>query len=73
MDTIAKSTDKMKELIFIKVPQILLVFWIVKLLTTGMGEAFADYLQFTIMRNNPSMAGTIEGIVVLALAATLLL
>jgi uncharacterized membrane-anchored protein len=27
-----------------KVPQVLLVFWVVKLLTTGIGEAGADYL-----------------------------
>jgi len=73
MNTIINSTDKIKELIFIKVPQILAVFWIVKLLTTGMGEAFADYLQFSIMRNNPAIAGMIESIAMLALAAALLL
>ena len=28
-----------------KVPEIVLVFWIIKLLTTGMGEAFSDFLM----------------------------
>ena len=48
-----------------KVPQIVLVFWIIKLLTTGMGEAFSDFLmrlRFTVsgisrsQMNNPSSA-----------------
>jgi uncharacterized membrane-anchored protein len=30
--------------VFVKVPAITLVFWIVKVLTTGMGEAMGDYL-----------------------------
>jgi len=27
-----------------KVPEVLVLFWVVKLLTTGIGEAGADYL-----------------------------
>ncbi len=29
---------------FTKVPEITVYFWITKLLTTGMGEVFSDYL-----------------------------
>ena len=38
------SADK-NEFLGSKVPQIVLVFWIIKLLTTGMGEAFSDFLM----------------------------
>jgi len=34
-----------KEQMSIKVPQIVLVFWVIKLLTTGMGEALSDFLM----------------------------
>jgi uncharacterized membrane-anchored protein len=36
-----------------KVPEILIVFWVVKLLSTAMGEAFSDYLVFHV---NPYLA-----------------
>jgi uncharacterized membrane-anchored protein len=36
-----------------KVPEIVLLFWVVKLLSTAMGEAFSDYLVFHV---NPYLA-----------------
>ena len=50
-----------------KVPQITAYFWITKVLTTGMGEASADYLAF---RLGPVMAGTL-GAIGLAVALAL--
>ncbi len=43
----------------IKVPEITVYFWIVKLLTTAMGEAFSDYLVYHI---NPYLAVILGGI-----------
>ena len=52
-----------------KVPQITLVFWVIKLLTTAMGESFSDYLVFQI---NPYVAVAIGGVgLVVALALQL--
>ena len=67
------DNETTKELLFIKVPQILAIFLIVKLLTTGMGEAFADYLQFSLMRSSAEAAGLIDIVAVAALAGTLAL
>jgi uncharacterized membrane-anchored protein len=53
--------------IIMKVPQITVFFWIVKLLTTAMGESSSDYLVYHI---NPYVAVTLGGI---GLAAALLL
>src|SRR5258708_29096940 len=50
-----------------KVPEITIFFWIIKLLTTGMGETTSDYLVFNI---NPYVAVALGGI---GLAASLLL
>jgi len=50
-----------------KVPEITIFFWIVKLLTTAMGEATSDFLVFKI---NPYLAVTLGGI---GLVLTLLL
>src|SRR5690348_3840705 len=36
-----------------KVPEIVVLFWVVKLLSTAMGEAFSDYLVFHV---NPYVA-----------------
>jgi uncharacterized membrane-anchored protein len=47
MNTLSTTEEQTKQQIFLKVPAILAIFWIVKLLTTGMGEAFADFLQFS--------------------------
>ena len=55
---ISKSThrlNKMKR----KVPEIILIFWIVKLLTTAMGEATSDYFVSTY---NPYIAVAIAGV-----------
>ncbi|MDR3541430.1 MAG: hypothetical protein P4L69_10760 [Desulfosporosinus sp.] len=45
--------------LFIKVPEITVYFWIVKLLTTAMGEATSDYLVFHM---NPYIAVVLGGI-----------
>jgi uncharacterized membrane-anchored protein len=50
-----------------KVPEITLLFWITKLLTTGMGEVFSDYLVVAI---NPFIAVALGGI---GLVASLIL
>jgi len=50
-----------------KVPEVTIFFWIIKLLTTGMGETTSDYLVFHI---DPYLAVAIGGI---GLAAALLL
>ncbi len=50
-----------------KVPEVTIYFWIIKLLTTGMGETTSDYLVFHI---NPYIAVALGGI---GLAASLLL
>lgn len=42
-----------------KVPEVTLLFWIVKLLTTGMGETTSDYLVFHI---NPYVAVILGGV-----------
>ena len=42
-----------------KVPEITLLFWMTKLLTTGMGEVFSDYLVVAI---NPFLAVALGGI-----------
>ena len=39
-----------------KVPKITAYFWVIKILTTGMGEATSDYLAH---RFNPVLAGSI--------------
>lgn len=46
-----------------KVPEITLLFWITKVLTTGMGEVFSDFL---VKRFDPILAVSITGIVLVA-------
>ncbi|MCM2534191.1 hypothetical protein NDK43_19765 [Neobacillus pocheonensis] len=53
--------------IFTKVPEITVYFWITKVLTTGMGEVFSDYL---VKHINPLIAVALTGI---ALVASLVL
>jgi uncharacterized membrane-anchored protein len=50
-----------------KVPKITAIFWVIKILTTGMGEATSDYLA---NKYRPILAGTI-GFIALAVALTL--
>jgi uncharacterized membrane-anchored protein len=50
-----------------KVPEITLFFWITKVLTTGMGEVFSDYL---VQRINPLIAVALAGV---GLVASLIL
>jgi uncharacterized membrane-anchored protein len=52
-----------------KVPEVTIIFWIIKVLTTGMGETTSDYLAHTI---NPFIAVGIGGVCfVVALALQL--
>ena len=37
-------SSRRAEALIVKVPEITLVFWVLKLLTTGMGEAMSDFL-----------------------------
>jgi uncharacterized membrane-anchored protein len=53
--------------LFTKVPEITIYFWITKVLTTGMGEVFSDYL---VQHLNPLIAVALAGI---GLVASLLL
>jgi uncharacterized membrane-anchored protein len=45
--------------IFTKVPEITVFFWIIKVLTTGMGEVFSDYL---VKHINPLIAVPLAGL-----------
>lgn len=46
---------KPSSLVLSKVPQVTLIFWIAKILTTGMGEVFSDYLYFNKLDHNTAM------------------
>lgn len=48
---------------FIKVPQITVFFWITKILTTGMGETFSDFL---VHQSHPVIPVALAGIVLIA-------
>jgi uncharacterized membrane-anchored protein len=54
----------------LKVPEIIALFWIAKLLTTALGESTSDYLVFQPQLNNPYIAVGI-GAAGLAIALTL--
>jgi len=54
---------------WLKVPEILILFWVVKLLSTAMGEAFSDYLVFNVNPYLAVVAATIG--LAIALAAQL--
>jgi uncharacterized membrane-anchored protein len=56
--------DPSKRLLLRKVPEITLIFWIAKILTTAMGESTSDYLVFKI---NPYLAVSL-GFIAFALA-----
>ncbi len=45
---------------FSKVPQVTLAFWVIKVLTTGMGEALADYFDHAF---NPIIVVAISGVI----------
>jgi len=45
--------------ILTRVPEITLIFWVIKVLTTGMGEVFSDYLMKKL---SPEIAVTLGGI-----------
>lgn len=48
MNKSLSSTTNHAQLIFNKVPEVTAYFWITKVLTTGMGEVFSDYLFKTL-------------------------
>jgi uncharacterized membrane-anchored protein len=54
----------------LKVPQVIALFWVAKLLTTALGESTSDYLVFQPQINNPYIAVGI-GFVGLAIAIAL--
>lgn len=60
-DTDAQPTLPMRRIRYVarKVPEVTVVFWIIKALTTGMGETTSDYLAHTI---NPFIAVGIGGV-----------
>jgi len=65
MDALRQESDLAVDAV--KVPQITLLFWVVKLLSTAMGESTSDYLVFHV---NP-YAAVVLGTVGLALAFVL--
>ena len=43
---------------FVKVPEVTLYFWLIKVLTTAMGEATSDYFVHRVgLKNTPALAG----------------
>ncbi|MDP4171651.1 MAG: hypothetical protein Q8906_13645 [Bacillota bacterium] len=62
-----KSISSTMQQIFNKVPEITIFFWITKVLTTGMGEVFSDYL---VKHMNPVIA---VGLGAVGLAVSLIL
>lgn len=57
------STPSIGRQMLNKVPQITILFWIIKVLTTGMGEVASDYLAHQL---NPIIAVTLAGIALIA-------
>lgn len=57
------DTTQLAKLAMRKVPEITIYFWIIKLLSTAMGESTSDYLVFHV---NPYFAVILGGIVFLA-------
>ncbi|WP_042438326.1 COG4705 family protein [Streptacidiphilus albus] len=51
----AKASAPGREPLAAKVPEITVLFWVVKILTTGMGEATSDFLA----NGNPAVAGIV--------------
>jgi uncharacterized membrane-anchored protein len=47
-----------------KVPEITVIFWIAKILTTGMGEVFSDYLFFNQLDHQTAMVVALIGLAV---------
>lgn len=62
-----ESTSSLSRKMLNKVPEITVFFWIIKILTTGMGEVTSDFLARTL---NPVIAVSLAGI---ALVASLIL
>lgn len=59
----ASDTLKSAATMAVKVPEITLYFWIIKLLTTGMGEVASDYL---FERLNPIISGPLSVLIFIA-------
>lgn len=56
----ASNNESYTKCILTKVPEITVYFWIIKVLTTGMGEVTSDYLAKSM---NPVIAVTLTGII----------
>jgi uncharacterized membrane-anchored protein len=67
MNKSLSATMHQAQRIFTKVPEMTVYFWIIKVLTTGMGEVFSDYL---VKHINPLIAVALGG---MGLAASLAL
>lgn len=59
MDASVLFATKRRHQLLIKVPEITIYFWLVKLLTTAMGESTSDYLVYHI---NPYLAVILGGV-----------
>jgi uncharacterized membrane-anchored protein len=59
MNKSLSATTNYAKQIFTKVPEITVCFWITKVMTTGMGEVFSDYL---VNHMNPIIAVALGGI-----------
>jgi uncharacterized membrane-anchored protein len=59
MNKTLSDAGKHAKSVFSKVPEITVYFWITKVLTTGMGEVFSDYLVKSI---NPIIAVSLGGL-----------
>lgn len=64
MENLIAPPDSNARRILSKVPEITIIFWIAKILTTGMGEVFSDYLCNHI---NPVIAVAVSGIFLVAI------
>jgi uncharacterized membrane-anchored protein len=62
------SNDLQKDLLC-RVPQITALFWVVKILTTGMGEVFSDYMNYGLHIDHSLLL--IAGAIVLAVSLVL--
>ena len=42
--TTAPATGQLSRHVWLRVPQVIVLFWVIKVLTTGMGETLSDFL-----------------------------
>jgi uncharacterized membrane-anchored protein len=63
----SKSSSNIAHRVFSKVPEITIYFWIIKILTTAMGEATSDFLVFHTNKYLAVILGTLGFLVALVL------